>query len=297
MAQGDLNVANQSGAAFRSDLNNQLLALGTLMSGAAEPSTTYAYMRWVDTTNNIIKGRNAANNGWIPLRRTDGTLISTSLELLDSDGSNYVGFQAPATASGNVKWTLPSGDGSSSQSLVTNGSAILSWESRSRIVSSAVKITTSGISVDFTDIPSWAKRITLNMSSVSTNGTSLPVIRLGDSGGYETSGYTGATSYSLGTDPGPGSTNTVTHSTGVNLLGIVNSVDSVNIIGSLIFTILDPSVNLWAYSGVLARTDGPITMQVAGVKLLSATLDRLQITTVGGTDTFDLGKASIVYEG
>ena len=74
MAQADLNVANQSGSAFRADLNNQLLALGTLMSGATEPSTTYAYMLWADTTANFLKMRNAANNGWLVLRGLEGKL-------------------------------------------------------------------------------------------------------------------------------------------------------------------------------------------------------------------------------
>jgi hypothetical protein len=74
MAQADLNIANQSGSAFRADLNNQLLALGTLMSGATEPSTTYAYMLWADTTASLLKMRNAANNGWIVLRGLEGKL-------------------------------------------------------------------------------------------------------------------------------------------------------------------------------------------------------------------------------
>lgn len=293
MAQGDLNVANQSGAAFRSDLNNQLLALGTLMSGAAEPSTTYAYMRWVDTTNNIIKGRNAANNGWIPLRRTDGTLISTSLELLDSDGSNYVGFQAPATVSGDVKWTLPSGDGSSSQSLVTNGSAVLSWESRSRIVSGPVRTTTSGTTVDFTDIPSWAKRITLTLAGVSVNGTSPILVRLGDSGGVEASGYSGTSSLVYGA----GSLiSSLAHSTGFTLAGQDTSADSVDLHGSIVFTVLDSTTNTWTCAGNVSRTDFPVSCYTSGSKTLSATLDRLQVTTPAG-NLFDAGKASIVYEG
>ena len=50
MPQADLNVANQSGLAFRQDLNNQLLALGTLMSGSSAPSSTFAYMLWADTS-------------------------------------------------------------------------------------------------------------------------------------------------------------------------------------------------------------------------------------------------------
>ena len=74
MAQADLNVANQSGSAFRADLNNQLLALGTLMSGASEPSTTYAYMLWADTTASVLKMRNVSNNGWVILRGLEGKL-------------------------------------------------------------------------------------------------------------------------------------------------------------------------------------------------------------------------------
>jgi hypothetical protein len=87
MAQGDLNVANQSGAAFRADLNNQLLALGTLMSGAAAPSTTYAYQWWADTTTGLLKIRNAANNAWI----TIGTLADANLGLLSTAGGTLTG--------------------------------------------------------------------------------------------------------------------------------------------------------------------------------------------------------------
>ena len=295
MAQGDLNVANQSGAAFRSDLNNQLLALGTLMSGAAEPSTTYAYMRWVDTTNNIIKGRNSTNNGWIPLRRTDGTLISTSLELLDSDGSNYVGFQAPATVSGDVKWTLPSGDGSSGQSLVTDGSTLLSWESRSRIVSGPVRTTTSGTTVDFTSIPSWVKRITVTLAGVSASAASPLVLRLGDTGGIEITNYSGATSL-VGPSPTIASYSHATVS-GFSLLGTAPSAGSLDFHGSIVLTLLDSSTNTWTCQGCLGRTDVIQVSHIAGSKSLSATLDRVQIATFNGTDTFDGGKASIVYEG
>jgi hypothetical protein len=80
MAQADLNVANQSGSAFRADLNNQLLALGTLMSGASEPSTTYAYQWWADTTTGLLKLRNAANNAWITLFQLDGEWSTLAVE-------------------------------------------------------------------------------------------------------------------------------------------------------------------------------------------------------------------------
>jgi hypothetical protein len=40
MAQHDYNIENQTGANFRSDLNNALSAIATNNSGATQPSTT-----------------------------------------------------------------------------------------------------------------------------------------------------------------------------------------------------------------------------------------------------------------
>jgi hypothetical protein len=49
------------------------------------------------------------------------------LRFADSDSSNWVALQAPATVASNVTWTLPATDGTSNQALVTNGSGTLSW--------------------------------------------------------------------------------------------------------------------------------------------------------------------------
>jgi hypothetical protein len=76
----DYNIANQSGAAFRADLNNALAAIVSQNSGAAEPSTTYAYMTWADTTNGLFKIRNAANSAWISLYQLDGEWSAIPLE-------------------------------------------------------------------------------------------------------------------------------------------------------------------------------------------------------------------------
>jgi hypothetical protein len=74
MAQHDYVIANGTGAAVRSDLNNALAAIVSQNSGATEPATTYAYQFWADTSAGLLKIRNAANNGWITLRELDGTL-------------------------------------------------------------------------------------------------------------------------------------------------------------------------------------------------------------------------------
>jgi hypothetical protein len=87
MAQHDYIIANQSGAAFRSDLNNGLAAIVSQNSGAAQPSTTYAYQWWADTATGLLKLRNAANNAWI----TIGTLADANLGLLSLAGGTLTG--------------------------------------------------------------------------------------------------------------------------------------------------------------------------------------------------------------
>lgn len=65
MSQNDFDVANQSGAAYRADVNTALQALASCSSGASAPATTYANMLWYDTTNSIMMQRNAANSAWV----------------------------------------------------------------------------------------------------------------------------------------------------------------------------------------------------------------------------------------
>ena len=67
MAQHDYNIANQTGANFRTYLNNALSAIVSNNSGSSEPSTMYAYEWWIDTSNNVLKLRNSANNAWITM--------------------------------------------------------------------------------------------------------------------------------------------------------------------------------------------------------------------------------------
>ena len=74
MANHDYIIANQSGAAFRTDLNNALAAIVSNNSGSSEPAVKYAYQWWADTNTATLKIRNSNNNGWIELLQLDGTL-------------------------------------------------------------------------------------------------------------------------------------------------------------------------------------------------------------------------------
>lgn len=77
MSQHDMDIATadaNTGITFRAAVNAALQALVSNNSGATAPSTTYSFMLWADTANNLLKMRNAANTGWI-------TIGSTSLGL------------------------------------------------------------------------------------------------------------------------------------------------------------------------------------------------------------------------
>ena len=74
MATHDYVIANGTGAAVRTDLNNALAAIVSNNSSSSAPATTYAYQWRADTSNNILKIRNSANNAWVELLQLDGTL-------------------------------------------------------------------------------------------------------------------------------------------------------------------------------------------------------------------------------
>jgi hypothetical protein len=153
------------------------------------------------------------------------------------------------------------------------------------LTSGVVVASTSGTSIDFTSIPSWVKRITVMLSGVSTNGASPVLIQIGDSGGIETSGYLGCnqrgttfTSYSASFQLEDScAATTVRH-------------------GALVLTLVNESTNTWALQGVIAYSDLAFTLQSAGTKSLTATLDRVRVTTVGGANTFDAGSINILFE-
>lgn len=87
MAQHDYVIANGTGAAVRSDLNNALAAIVSINSGVLEPTTTYAYQLWADETAGLLKQRNSANNAWV----TIGTLGATGWGFASLAGATFTG--------------------------------------------------------------------------------------------------------------------------------------------------------------------------------------------------------------
>ena len=147
---------------------------------------------------------------------------------------------------------------------------------------------TSGTSIDFTSIPAWAKRVTVQFVGVSTNGTSVPIVQIGDSGGLETSGYLGAAPQ-ISTSSG-----TTNFTTGFGLLN--TWISSVIFHGTMVLTLEDATNNTWVAALSGSSSASAIAASGGGSKSLSAALDRVSITTVNGIDEFDAGAINILYE-
>ena len=186
---------------------------------------------------------------------------------LVSSGGGSVEINPPATAS-NFVATMPAGTGN----VVVNGI-------NGSIVSATAVASTSGTSIDFTSIPSWVRRITVMLNGVSTSGTSNTQVQIG-AGSVETSGYSSSAGYSTAYS---------TLTTGFLCVTAAAASDSRH--GQLILSLVGS--NAWVSSSAIS-IGVPITG--AGGKTLSGTLDRVRITTVNGTDTFDAGSINIMYE-
>jgi hypothetical protein len=111
MAQHDYILDNQSGANFRADLNNALLAISSNNSGATQPSTMYAYEWWIDTSNNLLKLRNSGNSDWITL-----PISITADNTVDINGGTVNGISSFSLSSGSTITTILDEDDFSSNS-------------------------------------------------------------------------------------------------------------------------------------------------------------------------------------
>lgn len=149
-------------------------------------------------------------------------------------------------------------------------------------------VSASGTSNDFTGIPSWANRVSLMMNGVSTGGTSNFRVQIG-AGSIETTGYSGSF-----VNNAPGSSNAIIST--VNGFDIGSPQSAANAFSGKV-TLERIYGNTWVSTGIHGGTVSAYGWFSAGSKTLSGVLDRVRLTTVNGTDTFDAGTINIVYEG
>ncbi len=248
----------------------------------------YAYLTGVAGTNTITAtgpaslSAYAAGNKFhfVPAATNTGaTTINITPSGASALGARNIFFNGAACVGGELVIGIPVIliDDGTRYNLVTN----------TRMASASVQATTSGTEKDFTGIPSWVKKITMMVTELSTNGTSIPIVQLGDAGGIETTGYTG----SVNNFSGAG---LAALSSGVSLATFHSATQVIS--GAIVFTLIDAATFKWAFYGNLGRSDTTGIYAVAGFKALTAALDRIRLTTTNGTDAFDAGAVNIIYE-
>jgi hypothetical protein len=266
----------------------------TVVSGttklAANQSATYVYR-----LSNTTWYPSATIPSNVPVTPAGGSIITSGTSVSTSTTS-FTG----ATSGISTTLTASSVTGTIAVGQVISGTNIVAGTTITALgtgtggagtytISPASTGTVSGtitvVGVDFLNIPSWVKRITLMFSGFSTNGTSYIQVQLG-SGSPTTSGYLGTsiTSSSSGNSA-------LTSITGFVL---VNGLAASLLNGIGVFTNL--SGNTWAGNIILGQSDTARTVSVYASVALAGVLDRVRITTITGADAFDAGSINILYE-
>jgi hypothetical protein len=140
-------------------------------------------------------------------------------------------------------------------------------------------LTTSGTIQEYTNIPPNTKKVNISFNANSTSGTSIPMVQLGDSTSYKTTGYTGTS---------------VTSALTTGVLVYSSWTAASLLYGSITFTLVDPINNVWSFSITTALTGA--SGGGGGLITLSSQLTRIRLTMVNGTDTFDAGSFSVTCE-
>lgn len=224
---------------------------------------------------------------------TGVTLASGQTRFVTAAGAWPLTHGASLILPGSASYTCAAGDGLLFIGEPSGVVRVMIWKANGTPVAGGgltlgtMQTWSSGASQDYTGIPATAKQITVSYSGISTTGSSIIIVQIGDSGGVETTGYNGTT------------TNGATRTNWTN--GIYLEVNAGSAAysrrGSIILTLMDASTNLWSVSGGTSLDmSGSGSCVVAGDKALTATLDRVRITTVGGSDTGDGGSWNIAYQ-
>lgn len=158
-----------------------------------------------------------------------------------------------------------------------------------RITLSTAVTATSGTSIGFTALPSWVKRITVQLQGVAVSATSTLIVQLGTGATptYTTTGYISSGNLAVSA-----ASNAVISDTSSFIIMDLTTASLV----SGVITITNINSNSWVENFNLKRTAGS-TASGAGDVSLGAVLTAVRVTTSAGTATFTAGTINILYEG
>lgn len=271
-----------------SESGNTYIALSSHTSGTF--STDYSNGLWAIFASKGAAGAGtgdllAANNLSEVNPNTARSNLVAAKSGANSDITSLAGLTTALSADqGGTGLTSP---GTAGNVLTSDGTT---WGSSPRLILDTPQASTSGASISFTSIPSWVRKIHILISGVSISGTAVPLVQVGTSSGFDTTGYAGSGGYANNASP-----SVITSSTAGFVLSSSTGASSL-LHGEATLTLLNSSSNLWVFAASLGRSGESIFSVGAGSKALSAVLDRVRVTTDNGAISFDAGSINIMYE-
>lgn len=218
-----------------------------------------------------------------------GNDADASISWVSADSALTMSIGATAIFEVKAAGVDVTGNGTVSGDLAVTGetetgtfgtTAVAQIDLRAKLTLATKQTTTSGSTIDFTGIPAGVTEIYVMFNGVSTNGTDNFIVQLGDSGGFETSGYVSASSNQ---SSGTGSTSG---------FAILRTDASTITSGLMTLRLMDAAAFTWVSSHAVGA--GGENAAGGGSKSLSAELTQVRIT-VPGSDTFDAGEINISY--
>ena len=131
-----------------------------------------------------------AGTGMLMITANAQLQAQADLRWADSDSSNWVAFQAPATVSANVTWTLPAADAAATgYALTSNASGTLSWTQVGPVVSDQTASASTHYPVITTTTSGQAGTVNVSTTKFSfTPSTGLLTATGGSFSGLSSSG-------------------------------------------------------------------------------------------------------------
>ncbi len=275
MALTKVDARLLTGAIVADDNGNVGFGVTPSAWGASYKAVELAYGAFAGVSTNFALFGNAYYDGTNSIYKTSS--LATQYGQV---AGQHRWYNAPSgTAGSTITWT---------EAMRLDADGILTTPKGGCQVISGTSVSASGTAVNFTGIPSWVKKITVIFQGLSTNGTSFVQTQIGTSGGVVTTGYAAYAGMS-------GSNVNTTTGFIIEAGGVAaTSLRS----GHVVLTLIDSSANRWVAGGCMGVAIGATGYGASGGGsiTLSGELDRIRITTVNGTDTFDAGTINILYE-
>jgi len=283
------------------DANLSGLADGSLITGTISASVAGLVI------GTDVQAWDADLDAIAALAKTDGNFVVGDGAAWVAEAGATARTSLGASASGDTVFTgtAAAGFGALKQDATTAATGVVELATQAEMdAGTAGKVPTTDLNrialdtpvtlstqteVDFT-VSAGTTRITATCDNVSTNGTSVLIFQLGDSGGIEVTDYTGT-----GMETSGGGTAVLSATTGFALRA-GNAATAVQQ-ATVTIVLVDAATNKWQAFGV-GRTGGDADRftGTSGIKSLSGELTTVRFTTVNGTDTFDAGSVNVQTE-